>query len=133
MKSITTGNGSPNKKSSSSGGISLWMRGLSAFTNLSHESSSSLAPGAGDHHHKQHHGDKSEEDGEHDHHHKNKVTAINTSAGGVLTMEAVQSIQEVSPLQAWEKQPVSGSGDGRHKRKGESSRVAKFHDNFDGK
>ena len=140
MKTTSGSSGSSTKKQRPAV-KSLWQRGLSAISLISHESTSTqLTKSTGSNHH--HHKQESVEDvgGENDdkhllhHHHsrqslvKNKVNSPR-GRSGTLTLEAVHAIQEVSPLQAWEKQ--LGIDDARHRRK-EGSRVTNFHDTSDG-
>jgi len=137
MKTTSGSSGSSTKKQRPAV-KSLWQRGLSAISLISHESTSTqLTKSTGSNHH-HHHKQESVEDvgGENDdkhllyHHHsrqslvKNKVNSPR-GRSGTLTLEAVHAIQEVSPLQAWEKQ--LGIDDARHRRK-EGSRVTNFHD-----
>jgi len=113
---------------------SLWQRGLSAISLISHESLSSsqkLHNRSGSHRRQDNSNDvdDADDDDKNHHHHHSSMRSRTSSSGksGVLTLEAVQSIQEVSPLQAWEKQPLSG--DAKLRRR-EGTRVAKFHETF---
>ena len=141
MKTTSGSSGSSTKKHRPAV-KSLWQRGLSAISLISHESTSTqLTKSSGSNHH-HHHKQESVEDvgGENDdkhllyHHHsrqslvKNKVNSPR-GRSGTLTLEAVHAIQEVSPLQAWEKQ--LGIDDARHRRK-EGSKVTNFHDTSNG-
>ena len=141
MKTTSGSSGSSTKKHRPAV-KSLWQRGLSAISLISHESTSSQltkSSGSNSHHHHKQEGVEDvggENDDKHHlyHHHnhqslvKNKVISPR-GRSGTLTLEAVHAIKEVSPLQAWEKQLVIDNA--RHRRK-EGSRVTNFHETSDG-